>query len=343
MPQDYVLPTSQNTGQSPTIYTGVGPALVPFQTYAPAGSFLRVDGNWAVPGSESQGLVAKSASFSASTTIGGEYYNVTTGSSAIVVTLPAANTVPNGFGLSVRKTDSGVGTVSFTPTPGPGASELTVQGQVAHVVSDGTNWYAYVDFGTIDGSGNLTIANATTTFTNPVRFGTGISQRFIVDTAVAAQAPIAATRTYLTGSQIAFPAGALAVGTIFRWKFDATKTGAGVASSTIDIAIGTAGTTADAASLSFTKPAGTAAVDEAWFDIEVVVKTLSATVGVVSGVMRMVHNLSATGHAQIPVVVVQNTFSTLNTTTAAFAGVCITTGAADAITINQVSAEAINI
>jgi hypothetical protein len=164
------------------------------------------------------------------------------------------------------------------------------------------------------------------------------------DTAVVGQAPSATVRTYITGSAIGpFTAGSLAVGTVFRWKFDAVKTAAGIASSTIDIAFGTTGTTSDGATLSFTKPAGTAAIDEAWFDIEVVVKTLSATVGVVSGVMRMIHNLSATGHAQIPCVVVQNTYSTLNTTTPTYAGVCITTGASDAITINQVTAEAINL
>lgn len=350
MPADYVLPTTQNTGQSPTIYTGVGPALVPFQTYAPAGSFLRVDGNWAMPGSQSQGVIAKSASFAASTTQGGEFYNVTTGSSAIVVTLPAANAVASGFDLTVRKTDTGAGTVSFTPTPGPGATELTFQGQTVRLVSDATNWYSVPYVGVVDGSGNYTLAN-------PVKVGSitasgnltsggvaAVPQHLYVDTAVVAQAPIAATRTYITGSAVGpFTAGSLAVGTVFRWKFDATKTGAGTATSTIDIAVGTAGTTADGATISFTKPAGTGVIDEAWFDIEVVVKTLSATVGVISGVMRMVHNLSATGHAQIPVVVVQNTYSTLNTTTPTYFGVCITTGASDAITINQCTAESINL
>lgn len=385
MPSDYILPIGQNQGFNPTIYHNVGPGLVGYQTYAPAGSFLRVDGNWAVPGSESAGIQAENTNFAVTAANGGYYYNVTTGSSAVLVTLPSASTLPSGFSVTVRKADSGSGVITFTPTMSPAAQSLSTQGEVMRVFTDATNWYGTLDVGTTDASGNFTLSAASVTIPSATTFSKGTAststttgsvlvtggvgatgavnaaslsaggsltsgtptwtaQHLYNDTAVVAQAPIAATRTYLTGSAIGpFTAGTLAVGTVFRWKFDATKTGAGTAASTIDIAVGTAGTTGDGATISFTKPAGTAAVDEAWFDIEVVVKTLSATVGVISGVMRMVHNLSATGHAQIPVVVVQNTYSTLNTTTPTYFGVCITTGASDAITINQVTAEAINL
>src|SRR5207248_2482303 len=56
------------------------------------------------------------------------------------------------------------------------------------------------------------------------------------------QTPAAATRTYLTGSNIAVPVGKLRIGTCFEWNFNMTKTGAGTAASTIDVAVGTAGT-----------------------------------------------------------------------------------------------------
>ena len=56
----------------------------------------------------------------------------------------------------------------------------------------------------------------------------------------------------------------------------------------------------------------------------------------------MIHNLAATGHATIPCVAVNTTSSTFNLSTATYVGVCITTGASDAITINQVSAELLN-
>src|SRR5689334_24588890 len=59
-----------------------------------------------------------------------------------------------------------------------------------------------------------------------------------------AQTPAATTRTYLTGSNILMPRTGLQIGTCFRWTFNMTKTAAGVAASTIDIAVGTAGTTA---------------------------------------------------------------------------------------------------
>src|SRR6478609_4825994 len=59
----------------------------------------------------------------------------------------------------------------------------------------------------------------------------------------AAQTPAATTRTYITGSNIAFAAGALQIGTMFRWMFDIAKDANGSATSTFDICFGTAGTT----------------------------------------------------------------------------------------------------
>lgn len=160
-----------------------------------------------------------------------------------------------------------------------------------------------------------------------------------------AQAPVAATRTYITGSQLPIPSIGLQVGTVLRWHFDITKTAAGSATSTFDIAFGTAGTTADTAQVSFTKPAGTGAADEGWIDIECVIRAVgAATAGVAVGEFRLIHNLSATGHAQIPCVVV-NTVSSgfaITPSLVTSVGICITTGASDAITINQVSAEVIN-
>lgn len=174
-------------------------------------------------------------------------------------------------------------------------------------------------------------------------FSAGGVGAFVNNSATAGQAPTAATRTYITGTALAIPAIGLQVGSVMRWHFDMTKTAAGTATSTFDIAFGTAGTTADTAQVSFTKPAGTAAIDEAWVDIEAVVKTIGGS-GVVIGEFRLIHNLSATGHAQIPCVAVSTTSSTftLSASAVTFVGICITTGASDAITINQVSAEIIN-
>jgi len=160
---------------------------------------------------------------------------------------------------------------------------------------------------------------------------------------VAAQAPDAATRTYITGSNLAFPVGALQIGTTFRWTLNLTKTAAGSAASTFDICFGTAGTTADTARVSFTKPAGTAAADEGRIVIEAIVRGPLSASGIVAGHFTMTHNLAATGHATIPCVDVQTISSAFNVLTPTNVGLCITSGASDVVTIEQVVAEAWNL
>lgn len=155
---------------------------------------------------------------------------------------------------------------------------------------------------------------------------------------VAAQLPVAATRTYITGSALRVPVGGLKVGAQLYWAFNMTKTAAGVATSTIDICAGLLGTTADTAQVSFTKPAGTAAIDEGLVIVEGIVRTVSATAGVIVAELVLLHNLAATGHAQIPVVAVNTISGSFdNSSESLILGLCITTGAADAITIQQVS------
>lgn len=160
----------------------------------------------------------------------------------------------------------------------------------------------------------------------------------------ASQAPTAATRTYITGSNISVPASKLAIGTIFEWEFNMTKTGAGIAASTFDIAFGTSGTTSDTARVSFTKPGGSGVIDEAWVKIKAIVRGPLSASGIVVGEFTLIHNLSATGHALIPCVVVNTISGTFDVTVANLvAGVCITSGASDAITIQMVTAQAYNL
>lgn len=154
----------------------------------------------------------------------------------------------------------------------------------------------------------------------------------------AAQAIAAATRTYITGSGIVVPPSGLRVGNVFSWKFNITKTAAGNAASTFDIAFGTAGTTADTARVSFTKPAGTAAADEGWIEITCIIRSIGAT-GVAVGEFRLTHNLASTGHAVIPCVCVNTVSGAFDMTTVTRVGVCITSGAADVITIQMAMAD----
>lgn len=160
----------------------------------------------------------------------------------------------------------------------------------------------------------------------------------------ASQAPAATTRTYITGSAVAVPSGKLQIGTCFRWRFNMTKTASGSAASTIDVCVGTAGTTADAARVSFTKPAGTAVADEGWVEVFVNCRGPLSASGIFAGEMIVSHNLSATGHMVIPVACVNTISSGFDVTTAnLIVGLCITTGSADAITIQMVQAEAWNL
>jgi len=168
------------------------------------------------------------------------------------------------------------------------------------------------------------------------------SGRRVKNSSAAAQNPVAATRTYIAGSALKVPPGGLKVGDVLRWVFNMTKTAAGTATSTIDIAFGTAATTADTARVSFTKPAGTAAADEGRVVVEAVVQSVGAA-GVVVGIFNLTHNLAATGHAQIPSVNVVTTSAGFdNDGEDLYVGLCITTGASDAITITFVSAELVS-
>lgn len=154
----------------------------------------------------------------------------------------------------------------------------------------------------------------------------------------------AATRTYLTGSKIAVPVGKLQIGTSFVWQFDITKTAAGIAASTFDIAIGTAGTTADTARLSFTKPGGSAVIDTGIVKISCLIRGPLSASGIAVGIFEMTHNLAATGHALVPCVTLMAVSAAFDVTTANLqVGVCATTGASDAITIQMVTADAMNL
>jgi hypothetical protein len=166
----------------------------------------------------------------------------------------------------------------------------------------------------------------------------------IYNVSVASQAPAAATRTYLTGSALKVPSGKLAIGNMFLWRFNMTKTGAGTALSTFDIAFGTAGSTADTARVSFVKPAGTGVIDEAWVEIMATIRGPITSLCIVSGLFHLSHNLAATGHAIIPNVVVNTQSAGFDVTGAnIIAGICLTSGALDAITIQLMQAEAFNL
>src|SRR3990172_6447246 len=165
----------------------------------------------------------------------------------------------------------------------------------------------------------------------------------IYNFSTAAQVLPAVVRTYLIGSSLIIPAEKMKIGSCFRWKFNITKTAAGTATSVYDVAVGTTGTTADTARLLFTKPAGTAVVDTGLIDINVICRGPLSTSGVLAGSFRLNHNLSTTGHATTPSVVVSTISAAFDVTVAnLIVGICAITGTSDAITIQMVQAECWN-
>jgi hypothetical protein len=103
---------------------------------------------------------------------------------------------------------------------------------------------------------------------------------------------------YLVGSSIPMGAGGPIVGTRYKLVFDMVKTAAGAAALAVTVRYGTAGSTADAALLTFTFPVGTALADSGTFEVDVVFRTIgSGTSAVVAGICRLKHNLAQTGLA----------------------------------------------
>lgn len=165
----------------------------------------------------------------------------------------------------------------------------------------------------------------------------------IFNYSVAAQSIPATTRTYITGSKIAIPVTKLRIGTILKWRFSITKTAVGSSPSTFDIAFGTTGTVSDTARVSFIKPAGTGVADEGWVEIMAIVRGPLSVSGIVVAEFILTHNLLTTGHATINTLVINGISSAFDVTTPTFVGICLTSGTSDAITVQLVIAEALNL
>lgn len=171
-----------------------------------------------------------------------------------------------------------------------------------------------------------------------------VQRGLLTNYSVSAQVFPTTARTYLVGSAVAVPVGKLRIGTLIRWTFDLTKTAAGVAVSTFDICVGTAGTTADVARMAFVKPVGTAVIDNGRVVIECLVRGPLSASGIAVGHFHLTHNRSATGLATIPVVDVTTVSAPFDVTVAnLFVGVCVTPGAAEVLTVQQVLTEAWNL
>lgn len=153
-----------------------------------------------------------------------------------------------------------------------------------------------------------------------------------------------AVDTYLAGSKITVPQHGLQAGTIFKWVIGMTKTAAGIAAPIWNIRVGTAGTTADAARVTFTSPsAQTAATDAGQVEIYAILRNTGAA-GVMAGVLSLWHNNATTGFASVSQIVVQATSAGFDTTTAnLLVGISVNPGAAGVWTHQVIASEAFNI
>jgi len=105
------------------------------------------------------------------------------------------------------------------------------------------------------------------------------------------------TDAYVTGSSIALAAlGTPVVGLFYDCSFDMVKS-AGTGAMVVTVRVGTAGTTADTARLTFTMDAGTSVADVATFVVRAMFRTVgSGTSAVLQGRITMANSgLTATG------------------------------------------------
>ncbi len=151
-----------------------------------------------------------------------------------------------------------------------------------------------------------------------------------------------AADTYLSG--LAIPAGLLLqIGTTVKWRIFMTKTAAGIAAPIWTIRVGTLGTIADAARLSFVGPAQTAVIDTGFVEVTAILRNIGAA-GVLSGGLVLNHNLAATGFANIGSPVLQAVSAGFDTTLAnLIIGLSVNPGAAGVWTHQVIKAEMLNI
>lgn len=164
----------------------------------------------------------------------------------------------------------------------------------------------------------------------------------IRNTAIAAVAGYTAD-TYVVGSAITIPASlTLQVGSTYRIRISVNKTAAGVAAPTCIVRIGTAGTTADAAILTFTGAAQTAAADVGIIELVCTIRSVGAA-GVLQGTFYLTHN-SANAVGLSGTDVIEVTSAGFNTTTASLIiGVSLNYGAGITFNTTLVEAELIGI
>lgn len=160
----------------------------------------------------------------------------------------------------------------------------------------------------------------------------------------ASQTLAAAASTYLTNSNISIPAAGLRVGTVFYYSAAISKAGVGVNTRQFFWRLGTAGTTADAAILTFTSDTPNATADSGNVEIVVTVRGPLGASCIAQGYLKMEHDAAAAGFStKVSNVAFVTSAGFTSSTANLIAGLSCTTGIAEAITLTQVTAEAVGL
>jgi len=141
----------------------------------------------------------------------------------------------------------------------------------------------------IEGIGWFELSNPTTSTAQPPAGSTNYS--------TASSAAGFASDTYVSGSNLNLGAfGGPYIGIRYNFRLVISKTAAGTATPILIVRVGTAGTTADTARLTFTWGPGTAAVDRGEIELECMFATVgSGTAAVLRGKANWSTNLQTTG------------------------------------------------
>jgi hypothetical protein len=165
--------------------------------------------------------------------------------------------------------------------------------------------------------------------------------------AAVAQQTFSTTAAYVTGSDVAIPASRLQAKSMYRVRFEMTKTSTtgSVSAPIVQVKWGTAATTADSTLATLTFAAQTAVADVGWIEIFVVWRTVgSGTSAVIRANGVLDHQLQITGLSTLNTSLAAVTSAGFDSTLAnARIGVTFNGGTSFAGTTNLVQAELFNL
>lgn len=148
----------------------------------------------------------------------------------------------------------------------------------------------------------------------------------VASTTTQDQAPTTAnTAEMLVGSVVPIVVGhPIRIGTVFRWRFAATKTALGTTAFVTDVRFGATGTPADTSRLNLNWGVQTAVVDALWAEIRVLVRGPLSGACIVEVGYIMWHNLDTTGFRVISDLAFSDVSAAFDITTVKFVGLSIT-------------------